>query len=129
MIKALIFDFMGVLLVQEDFELNSELLNYLENFKEKYPLYIFTTSSFANEPKIKVELDKIFKDIFTVDQFGSKKEPESFTSLLNHLKLQPEEVIFTDDTPPNVEAAKRAGIRSIYFESNEELLEELKQLT
>ncbi len=44
-----------------------------------------------------------------------KPEPEIFQLLLRRYGLRPEETVFTDDTPPNVEAAKKEGLHAWHF--------------
>ena len=47
---------------------------------------------------------------------------------MQHLRLPPNHLVFVDDRRPNVEAAARAGIAAIHFESAEQLAAELRQL-
>lgn len=54
-----------------------------------------------------------------------KPDSEAFRLLLKELNLPAEEVIFIDDKPENVEAAKRLNIDAILFESEDQLKREL----
>ena len=57
-----------------------------------------------------------------------KPQPEIYDLLIERYQLVPEECVFLDDTLPNVEAARRAGMHAIHFKNREQALEELKAL-
>lgn len=54
-----------------------------------------------------------------------KPEPEIFHYLLKRINLQPGECLFIDDSPANIETAKRLGFQTILFHSPSQLAEEL----
>jgi putative hydrolase of the HAD superfamily len=54
-----------------------------------------------------------------------KPEPEIYHYLLHQLGTKPEETLFLDDRPGNVEAARALGIRAIEFSTVERLREDL----
>jgi putative hydrolase of the HAD superfamily len=55
----------------------------------------------------------------------AKPDPELYRHTLGELGVQPEETLFIDDKPANVEAARALGIQAIQFTSVERLREEL----
>jgi epoxide hydrolase-like predicted phosphatase len=57
-----------------------------------------------------------------------KPQPEIYDLLIERYQLVPEECVFLDDTLPNVEAARKAGMHAIHFKNREQALEELKAL-
>ena len=57
-----------------------------------------------------------------------KPEPEIYQLLIDRYQLVPEECVFLDDTPKNLEAAKVFGIHTIHFTDREKALEELREL-
>ena len=57
-----------------------------------------------------------------------KPEPEIFRTLLERFGLRPEESVFLDDNPKNVEAARKLGIHAIQFTTREAALKELAAL-
>src|SRR6266705_1940087 len=107
MIKAILFDFSRVLLFpkkgtvieslnghhremskQKDykffdhFELNEELLEFLEKIKDKYTLYIFTSETIQETPEVALRIEKIFKKVFSGLRMGlDKKGSESYGKL------------------------------------------------
>lgn len=56
-----------------------------------------------------------------------KPHPEFYRVLLDRYKLNPEETLFIDDNLRNAKAAEELGIKSIRFESPQQLKEALKE--
>lgn len=65
--------------------------------------------------------------LFSYEVKQVKPEPEIYQSLLQRFLLIPEECVFLDDLPANIEGAKKAGIHGIVFESIEQAKEALKR--
>lgn len=57
-----------------------------------------------------------------------KPDPRIYRLALEELGASPEESVFIDDVPANVEAARAVGMAGIHFTEPEKALEELKQL-
>lgn len=57
-----------------------------------------------------------------------KPNPDIYRLLIDRYNLVPEECVFIDDTPKNVEVAKELGMEGIIFTTKEEAEIELKQL-
>lgn len=57
-----------------------------------------------------------------------KPFPEFYQRLLDRYIIQPEETLFIDDNWRNVEAAEAMGIRSIHYQSSQQLNKELIRL-
>jgi len=49
------------------------------------------------------------------DVESSKPDPDVVKAALHRLRARPEDAIMVGDTPYDVEAAKRAGVRSVAF--------------
>jgi len=62
------------------------------------------------------------------DEKTRKPFPEFYQRLLNRYHVKPSEAVFIDDNLRNVRAAEDLGIRSIHFQSPENLREELLKL-
>lgn len=154
MITTLIFDFSRVILNVKDkkytgflntlhnemsikpdykffdyFELNEELLKFMETIKTKYSLYIFTTGSVQNVPEVRKRIDPIFRKIYSAEELDlNKKDPQSYLFIANDLNKNPNEILFTDDQPENIKAAEIAGLKVVHFQSNEQLISELSKI-
>ncbi len=57
-----------------------------------------------------------------------KPNPEIYKVLINRYGLVPEECVFLDDTPENVEVAKSLGMKGIVFTTKDEAMQELKSM-
>lgn len=57
-----------------------------------------------------------------------KPEPEIYNILINKYNFNPQEAVFLDDNPANLEAAKAFGFHTILVEDFPKALEELKSL-
>ncbi len=145
MITTLIFDFSRVLLNVKDkkytgflndlhkeksnepgykffnyFELNEELLKYLETIKDKFSMYIFTTGSVQNVPEVRKRIDPIFRKIYSSEELGlNKKDPQSYLFIAKDLNKNPGEILFTDDQSENIKAVTTAGLLTIQFQSTD----------
>ena len=57
--------------------------------------------------------DLVEEDVTASDADKSKPEPDIFLAALNSLKLKPDEALALGDTPWDVEAAAKAGVRTV----------------
>jgi len=75
------------------------------------------------------EIVDIFDRIFISAEIGmAKPEDEIYTHIIEELGFQPGEMVFIDDFPENVQAARENGINAIHFRSREQTLGELREL-
>lgn len=71
----------------------------------------------------------LFRRLFISGKVGlMKPDPKFYGLLLRELELQPAEIMFVDDHPSNVEAARRIGFQAVQFSSPRDLREELVRL-
>ncbi|REF67901.1 MULTISPECIES: HAD family hydrolase [Paracoccus] len=93
------------------------------------PLYALTNWSAETWPhalELHSRLGGLFADILVSGQVGAlKPEPAIFRLLMDRNGLRPEDCIFIDDSPANVEGARALGIDAIRFTSAEALGEDL----
>jgi putative hydrolase of the HAD superfamily len=80
-----------------------------------------------NEYRIhKFKLCEVFSAFFTSCYLGLvKPQPEHYRRALQISQRNPDECLFVDDRPMNVEVAKILGMRTIRFEDASQLAEEL----
>lgn len=71
------------------------------------------------EPLLKIAdvLDLIDSKTSSDDAESSKPDPDIIQAALGRLKLPPSEVLMVGDTPYDIEAAARAGVRTVAFRS------------
>ena len=107
----------------------SKGLHFYRSLKDKYPIYMFTTSALQKEPEIAKELEGVFDKILVTQEMGlHKKDPDSYRTVARELGYQPEEILYIDDTPHRAAAAEAAGMRVILFTSNAEAIPEIKRI-
>lgn len=109
------------------FEINQELLDFLKTLIEKYELSIFTSNIIQNDKALKPILEPIFKNIISANEdIGiSKKEKESYMALAKKVSANLEEILYIDDSKKNIKAASEAGLKTIQYKNNEELIKKL----
>jgi len=113
----------------DNFVLNEPLLDYLKKIKRTVSLNIFTAGHVQNLPEVRDKLDLVFEKIYSKSEVGIEKaDSEAYKFIAKDLGKKPEEILFVDDTGKNVEAAKKAGLQTIQFESNDKLIKELNKL-
>lgn len=57
-----------------------------------------------------------------------KPDPRIYQLLLDRFQLKPEECVFIDDTPVNIQAAEEQGIHGIVFENREQVIRAMGEL-
>ncbi len=57
-----------------------------------------------------------------------KPMPEIYQLLIDRYRLVPEECVFMDDTPENLDGAEKFGIHTIHFQNQAQAINELRKL-
>ncbi len=115
---------------QENFRLNEELLSYLETIKNSKELYIFTSGFIQNDSYLQQRLQPLFKEIFSAGDLGlNKRDLYAYEVIAQKIGKPPSEILFIDDTPSNVEAAREAGLNGIVYTNFEELKKYMLELS
>jgi HAD superfamily hydrolase (TIGR01549 family) len=152
MIKALISDFSRVLLFPKDktyagglnkkysdllhtgdfnffeyFELNQELTDFYQTFKNTLDLYILTSETIQDAPEIQPQLNRIFEEVFSAKKLGvSKKDSDTYKLIAEKIGLKPSEILYIDDNEENIVAASISGYKTILYANNHQVLEALR---
>ncbi len=147
MIKALVSDFSRVLLSPKDknytdglnalhkklsaggrydfwsyFQLNQELIDFYKILAKKIDLYLFTSEYIQEHPSIRPHMEEIFKTVFSGANLDLKKtDTQAYKTIAEKINLKPEEILYIDDKQVNIDAAKKAGMAIILYESNKQL--------
>lgn len=154
MIKVLLFDFARVIIFPKDvsytgklsdlyrrltrqkksifdyYRLNYELLSALKKYKNKYQLAILTSSEFLPfHPEVLPKINNLFEPIIYSGETGFQKyQPACYTKTAQLLKVVPSEILFTDDSTANVEAAVDAKIQAVRYLDNQDLLTKIDKM-
>lgn len=110
---------------------NTEVINDIKILKEKG----IHVSIATNQEKYRAEylanklgFKMLFDDFFASSTFGiMKKHPEFFEKIITSIKYKPNEILFWDDTPKYVEAAKSIGIHGEVYTTYENYKEIMKR--
>jgi len=108
-----------------------EMLELLDQLRKQAAIAAFTNTmalhwDLLTDPK-RYRFPQLFQTIFASHLLGdAKPRVEAFKKVLNTLSVNPEEVVFVDDSEVNVSGASQLGIKGIVFESPESLRAELR---
>jgi epoxide hydrolase-like predicted phosphatase len=109
--------------------LNHELLNIIPKLRTQFKTSILSNAaSDARGMYVGIyQMDKIMDDIvISAEVHIAKPDLQIFTVALQRLGIEAHEAIFIDDLKENVEAAKKVGLMSIWHQTNEETMRELR---
>jgi HAD superfamily hydrolase (TIGR01509 family) len=111
--------------------LNRELVELLPSLRELYSLGLLSN---ANDDLRQMLTDRwqiadLFDDMIISAEVGLLKPDRRIYELaVNRLGVQPEEAVFIDDRPANVEGARIAGLEAIQYLNNQQVIEDLGRL-
>jgi len=94
-------------------------------------LYALTNFSRETWPIAMARFDFLswFEDAIVSGEHGIvKPDPRIFELAISRCRLEPPRTVFIDDTPANVEAARRRGFRALQFSTPETLRQDLARL-
>ena len=112
------------------FSVREGVLSLLEDLKDKYRIYMITEGVIQNNLLLKKELERVFdyKNIISTGALGlSKQSPEAYKRVVVRLRIKPEKILFVDDSTENIKAAESVGLQTIQFESEVQVIAEMKQ--
>jgi HAD superfamily hydrolase (TIGR01509 family) len=129
MIKAIIFDFFGV--VEKEGEPNEVLLTYIRaKLKPQYKIGIISNAAadWIGEILAKEDIE-LFDDIVISYKVGvTKPNPAIYELSLKNLGVQANEIAFIDDIEAYCIAARALGMQAIRYENFEQMERELEPL-
>ena len=103
--------------------LNSDMLAFIREIAPEYDLYILSNNNVLSSARFGemmteagMPFDKYFKKCFFSFRLHQLKPfPEIYRSAIEGIGLPPEEILFIDDAPINIEGARKARIQTILF--------------
>ncbi|GAP10326.1 haloacid dehalogenase superfamily, subfamily IA, variant 4 [Bellilinea caldifistulae] len=108
-----------------------QLVEWLRNLRPSYKTGLLSNA--WDEARNAVQSRFGFLDAFDVSLFSAevklRKPDERFYRLiLERLGAKPEESVFVDDFPPNIEAASKLGMQAVHFRDPQQALKEVRDL-
>ncbi len=130
MIKGILFDLNGVLFsynISGILKFNEENITLVKNLAKKYKLGVVSNAGDEYHKILEEKnVSKFFKVLIFSKNVGfSKPNPEIFNAAIFKMGLKPEEILFIDDSLENVEAGKVLGLKSVLYQSSNQLKEDL----
>jgi epoxide hydrolase-like predicted phosphatase len=109
--------------------INQDLLEYARSLKKDRKIGLLSNAWVNARDRLGGLYD--FIDVFDVAVFSSEvgvRKPEKaiFDLMLAKLGVEPQEAVFIDDFLINVRGADEAGLNSIHFKNNEDMIREVK---
>ena len=110
-------------------KINWDLLKALSKIKKEYKIILLSDNMDELVPLIEAELGGFdgYFDMVVLSNFIKKikNDPETYRIVMKDAGVKTSECIFIDDRDRNIEVARKLGIDTIKFDSNEKLWEEL----
>lgn len=105
------------------FSWNESMISFLESIKGRFQLILFTTDIIHTDPAVLARLGDLFQQIFTSSDNGFPKDAAaSYIFVADQLKKHPREILFIDDKPKNIAAAREAGMAVVQYVTHEQFL-------
>jgi HAD superfamily hydrolase (TIGR01509 family) len=97
--------------------IDRDVLNYLKSLCTNKSLGLLTNATSRLNSDLKnVGIIDEFPYVFNSSVIGvAKPSPEIFKYVCTHLKVDPGQIIFVDDSLKNVEAARETGLNAFHF--------------
>lgn len=112
-----------------EFDYSAEIIKKLkENGYKVYLLSNYARSHYELDKKNFKFLDYVDGGIISYEVILAKPEPEIYKALIQKYNINPQEAVFLDDLPENLEAAKPFGFHTIQVKSYQQILEDLQKL-
>jgi putative hydrolase of the HAD superfamily len=108
-----------------------ETIDIVKKLKGKYKLVALSN---VDENTTRICFDRFNfyhhfdKVVFSWKVHMRKPEPEIYEYVLKLMSLKPEEIVFIDNYPVNLPAAKKMGIKTILYKNPKQLERDLKKL-
>jgi len=78
---------------------------------------------------VQQKFDDVFDDMTISSEIGiTKPDARIYRQALEKLNVRPEEAVFVDDMPANVEAATALGVRGVVFKTSGQAIADIKKL-
>lgn len=84
--------------------------------------YVFTNGAFQHAERVlkKLDIRDCFSGIFSIREAGYVPKPaeQTYLKMMRSFNIKPQESIMFDDSPVNILAAKKVGLRTVWISSN-----------
>lgn len=110
---------------------NEELIAYFRTLRPRFRTAILTNSFVGAREQEEARYgftSMVDVAIYSHEEGVRKPDPRIFAIVAEHLGLPPAEIVFLDDLPENVEAARACGFQAVLFTSTRQAIAEIEAL-
>jgi glucose-1-phosphatase len=111
--------------------LDTELVEYIRSLRPRYKTGLLS-NAWDNLRRVVMEDWKIadaFDDILVSAEIGvAKPDPRIYQVAVERFQVSPQEAVFIDDMPANVQAACEVGLHAIQFKDARQMVKDLEAL-
>ena len=111
--------------------MNRELVETLPSLRERYRLGLLSNANDDLRQMLteRWQITDQFDDMIISAEVGLLKPDRRIYELaVSRLGVQPDEAVFIDDMPVNVEGARIAGLQAIQYLNNQQVIEDLESI-
>jgi putative hydrolase of the HAD superfamily len=111
-------------------QLDTELVEFVRSLRPRYRTAILSDAwpgvrdVFTQVFGLDAVVDKI---IISAEEGIAKPDPRIFRIAAERLGVRPQEAVFVDDRPENVQGARAVGMRGIQFETREQTIADVRK--
>ncbi|MFO0965724.1 MAG: HAD family phosphatase [Gemmataceae bacterium] len=118
--------------IADIFEPNPEVCELIPRLARRYRLLLGSNTNAIHARKFLGQFEEVlshFDRLILSYEIGARKPAlPFFERCLEHAGCKPEECLFIDDLPANIEGARRAGLRGLVYQRGDGLTRRLRDL-
>jgi epoxide hydrolase-like predicted phosphatase len=110
---------------------NKELAKFVASLRPRYRTAILSNASSESRHTFNnaFQLDRLVdQEIFSAEEKVAKPDERIYQIALDRFGIQPQEAVFIDDLPENVEAGRRFGINAIQYIDTAQAIADIQHL-
>lgn len=110
---------------------DQEIASLIRSLKKSHRLGLISNTNPIHVPHVLKEYPTLreFEKHWWSNEVGMRKpDPKIYHSALDHFDVEPNEAVFIDDLPTNIESAKNIGINALLYQGAGPLKAELSKL-
>jgi putative hydrolase of the HAD superfamily len=103
---------------------NPQIIPFVEQVRSRYRLAVLSNTCECHWDKVEQisSVITLFPDLFTSFELGVMKPDRSiYQHVCTALNVAPQDILFIDDLPENVEGAKSIGMKGIMYRNSDQL--------
>jgi HAD superfamily hydrolase (TIGR01509 family) len=111
--------------------LDRELVNFISGLRPRYKTGLLSNAWSGARAMMDVKhqaLHAFDVAVFSAEVGLAKPDERIYQFILKQLEVLPEEAIFIDDFPENIAGAQKCGLKTIWFQNRDQMIEEFTVL-